>query len=94
MTGSGPIPFHTVLPAQMVEENLQKGDCTFPFQPQRRWKQVFCFVSRHALDSNSYVGSRKKKKEVGKTGSLELLEDDCSLCGSGGGSFAGGRGWV
>lgn len=53
------------------------------------WKLVFCFVSSHALDSNSYVESKKKPKphQVRKTGSLKPLEDGSVLCAAPGVAF-------
>lgn len=90
MECSGLIPFCTVLPDQAVEESLHRGDCTLPFWPRSRWKLVFCFVSSHALGSNSYVESRKKNPkphQVRKTGSLKPLEDDNVLCAAPGVAF-------
>lgn len=51
------------------------------------WKLVFCFVSSHAPDSNSYVERKGKKKKVRNTGSLKPLEDDSVLCAALGVAF-------
>lgn len=95
--------FCTVLPHQVVEEHLHKGDCIFPFWTQSRWKLIFCFVSSPAQDANSDVENKQitknpkqknQTKEVRKAGSLKPLEDDSVLCAALGGGFcAEGGGW-